>query len=54
MERKKTNYDSKKELSLLERVIALEDDAKLASVLALDLFLVGIDTVRSFNFTFKC
>lgn len=32
--------------SLLERVLALEpDNPKLACILALDMFLVGIDTV---------
>ncbi|XP_012279583.1 probable cytochrome P450 301a1, mitochondrial [Orussus abietinus] len=34
-----------KEPSLLERVLAIEGNRKLASTLALDLFLVGIDTV---------
>lgn len=34
-----------KELSLLERVLAREGDTKVASILALDLFLVGVDTV---------
>jgi len=38
--------DSDKELSLLERVLALEGDTKIASILALDLFLVGVDTVN--------
>ncbi|XP_031772563.1 probable cytochrome P450 49a1 [Apis florea] len=38
---------SDKELSLLERVLALENDTKLATTLSLDLFLVGIDTTSS-------
>lgn len=53
----KSKYkDKSRELSLLERVLEIDDsrDGNLASVLALDLFLVGIDTVsvnfnRSFN-----
>ncbi|XP_026666507.1 probable cytochrome P450 301a1, mitochondrial isoform X2 [Ceratina calcarata] len=36
-----------KEPSLLERVLALENDTKLATILSLDLFLVGIDTTSS-------
>lgn len=33
--------------SLLQRVLAIEpDNPKLATVLAVDMFLVGIDTVR--------
>ncbi|OAD61457.1 putative cytochrome P450 49a1 [Eufriesea mexicana] len=38
---------SDKEPSLLERVLALEKDTKLATILSLDLFLVGIDTTSS-------
>lgn len=34
------------EPSLLERVLRTEKDEKLACVMALDLILVGIDTVR--------
>lgn len=33
------------ELSLVERILAKESDPKTAYVLALDLILVGIDTV---------
>lgn len=36
--------NSDRELSLLERVVAREG-TKVASTLALDLFLVGVDTV---------
>jgi len=32
--------------SLLQRILALDNDSKIATVLALDMFLVGIDTVR--------
>ncbi|CAL7945298.1 unnamed protein product [Xylocopa violacea] len=38
---------SDKEPSLLEKVLALENDPKLATILSLDLFLVGIDTTSS-------
>lgn len=36
-----------KEPSLLEKVLVLENDTKLATILSLDLFLVGIDTVSA-------
>lgn len=34
------------EMSVLRRVLLLENDPKVASILALDMFLVGVDTVR--------
>lgn len=37
--------DTDDELSLLERILVNEPDPKTAYVLALDLILVGIDTV---------
>lgn len=40
----KTEKDAH-EKSVLERVLAMDNDAKIAAILALDLFLVGIDTV---------
>lgn len=43
----KSKMDSDKELSLLERVLAREGDTKIASILALDLFLVGVDTTST-------
>ncbi|KAG8035300.1 hypothetical protein G9C98_006746 [Cotesia typhae] len=46
----KSKYkDKSRELSLLERVLEIDDsrDGNLASVLALDLFLVGIDTTAT-------
>jgi len=46
LSRAKSNIDSDRELSLLERVLAREGDTKVASILALDLFLVGVDTVN--------
>lgn len=48
-ERLKTK-DSSAELSLLERILVSETDPKTAYVLALDLILVGIDTVSSLNY----
>ncbi|XP_033343108.2 putative cytochrome P450 301a1, mitochondrial isoform X2 [Megalopta genalis] len=39
--------DNDKEPSLLERVLTLENDTKLATILSLDLFLVGIDTTSN-------
>ncbi|XP_015437179.1 PREDICTED: probable cytochrome P450 301a1, mitochondrial [Dufourea novaeangliae] len=39
--------NSDKEPSVLERVLALENDSKLATTLSLDLFLVGIDTTSN-------
>ena len=48
LERSKTRKnDNHKELSLLERVLMLDgnENEKTATILALDLFLVGIDTV---------
>lgn len=38
--------DGDGELSVVERILAEQTDRKLAYVLALDLILVGIDTVR--------
>lgn len=37
---------SENDLSLLERVLRSEGDPKIATIMALDLILVGIDTVR--------
>lgn len=45
VERLKTKQGSS-DLSLLERILVSEPDPKTAYVLALDLILVGIDTVR--------
>lgn len=38
-----------KELSLIERILVTEKDPNLACILALDLILVGIDTVSIFS-----
>lgn len=46
MERLKSKKSlDEKDLSLIERVLASESDPKTAYILALDLILVGIDTV---------
>lgn len=44
----KKNVDEA-DLSLVERILAKETDPKMACILALDLILVGIDTVRTNN-----
>ena len=49
LDRAKLSKKDNDELSLLERVLAVEGNAHLATVLAFDLFLVGIDTVRWFR-----
>lgn len=36
-------------MSLLQRVLEAESSTKIATILALDMFLVGIDTVRNFD-----
>ena len=41
-----------RDLSLVERILAGEPDPKTAYILALDLILVGIDTVSYHNFNF--
>lgn len=43
---KNKKVEDEKELSLVERILANEPDIKTAYILALDLILVGIDTVR--------
>ena len=48
MERLKTKQSlDERDLSLVERILAGESDPKTAYILALDLILVGIDTVSS-------
>lgn len=42
------------ELSVVERILAEQPDRKLAYVLALDLILVGIDTVGLPSRAFRC
>lgn len=44
------NFDEIKEenVSIVERILLKTDNPKLAAVLALDLLLVGVDTVRNF------
>lgn len=43
----KENSGEKKELSVLQRVLEMDKNTKTASILALDMFLVGIDTVST-------
>lgn len=45
----KTDEERSAEPSLLERVIMSEKDEKIACIMALDLILVGIDTVIRFS-----
>nr|XP_031846911.1 probable cytochrome P450 301a1, mitochondrial [Nomia melanderi] len=47
LERIRQGKDNANEPSLLERVLGLENDTKLATILSLDLFLVGIDTTSN-------
>lgn len=42
------------ELSLVERILANEPDPKMAYILALDLILVGIDTVSPIITSLSC
>lgn len=44
-------HSSNEEPSVLQRVLAMDNDTKTATILALDLFLVGIDTVKNLTFT---
>lgn len=48
----KSQSVNESELSLVERILANEPDPKTAYILALDLILVGIDTVRRCLFIF--
>lgn len=53
MERLKTKKSVDEfDLSLVERILAKESDPKMAYILALDLILVGIDTVRNNEYFF--
>lgn len=40
-----TVNEAKGEPSILQRVLQTENDPKIACILALDMFLVGVDTV---------
>lgn len=42
---KKKKYTNEEDHSLVERILATEANPKVAYILALDLILVGIDTV---------
>lgn len=41
------NENSEEEQSVLQKVLRLDNNTKTAVILALDMFLVGIDTVRN-------
>lgn len=49
MENMKENaaFKDEESRSIIERIVEKTGDPKIAAVLALDLFLVGVDTVRS-------
>lgn len=51
MENMKNNgtYKDEESLSIIERIVKKTGDPKIAAVLALDLFLVGVDTVSHFR-----
>lgn len=49
---KKKKSVNESDLSLVERILAKESNPKIAYVLALDLILVGIDTVINFIIIF--
>lgn len=48
----KKKVDTSTEKSVLQRLLSVDNDIKTAYVLALDMFLVGIDTVN-INFLFN-
>lgn len=41
-------------LSIIERIVQKTGNPKIAAVLALDLFLVGVDTVWFYTFALVC
>lgn len=48
----KSQSTNESELSLVERILANESDPKTAYILALDLILVGIDTVCKYLYEY--
>lgn len=44
-----TSNKSEEDISIVERILSKTKNPKLAAVLALDLLLVGVDTVRQTN-----
>lgn len=45
LENVKRTYNEEDEPSILQRMLTIENDPKTACILALDMFLVGVDTV---------
>lgn len=50
METKNFNNEQEQNISIVERILLKTGNPKLAAVLALDLLLVGVDTVRQNHF----
>lgn len=44
-----TTIKDEENLSIIERIVQKTGNPKIAAILALDLFLVGVDTVRYVN-----
>lgn len=51
MKRDKEKYRDEEHISIIERIVDKTGNPKIAAVLALDLFLVGVDTVMPRNDT---
>lgn len=49
MNRDKDKYRDEEHISIIERIVNKTGNPKIAAVLALDLFLVGVDTVMTTN-----
>lgn len=49
MKRDKAKYRDEEHISIIERIVDKTGNPKIAAVLALDLFLVGVDTVTPTN-----
>lgn len=49
MKRDKDKYRDEEHISIIERIVDKTGNPKIAAVLALDLFLVGVDTVMPTN-----
>lgn len=47
MNKNEVNLKDEEHLSIIERIVQKTQNPKIAAVLALDLFLVGVDTVSS-------
>ena len=51
--RTKNIKDVGNDASMLQRILAMDNDPKVATILAMDMFLVGIDTVIFLFFLIK-